>query len=208
MKSAWRWTLWPFPAKHDPLGVELALQDVADRVERRVVGAGDDELRERRGGERLERDVRLGRTPLADERAGALLELRRERGGRMEVGADGDEEHVEERLRVVLRSALPQLLRAGREGVDRGIAGRDPGRGRLDHRERRHDLRASRRRQKRDHAAVRMADEVVAGLERVGHELGVGLEVHALDRRVGRKPGPVEDDELEPLLQRALVRAR
>jgi hypothetical protein len=55
------------------LGVELALQRVADRVERREVGAGHDELREGCRREILERDLRFPRPPLDRERAGSLL---------------------------------------------------------------------------------------------------------------------------------------
>ncbi len=65
--------------EHQPLGREVALEDVADRVERCVVGARDDELREGRLRELAERDTRLPRPTLHHERARALLELGWER---------------------------------------------------------------------------------------------------------------------------------
>ena len=50
-----------------------------------------------------------------------------------------------------------------------------------------------------DDAAVRVPDEVVAGLEEVGNEPRVRLEVDSCHRRVRREAGTVEHDELEPL---------
>jgi hypothetical protein len=44
-----------------------------------------------------------------------------------------------------------------------------------------------------------VSDEVVSGLEQLGHERCVPLEVHPLDRRVGREAGPLDRDEFEPL---------
>jgi len=44
-----------------------------------------------------------------------------------------------------------------------------------------------------------VADEMIAGLEQLGDERTVGLEVDPVDGRIRRKAGPVEDDELELL---------
>ena len=51
----------------------------------------------------------------------------------------------------------------------------------------------------RDDASVRVADEMIAGLEQLGDERTVGLEVDPVDGRIRRKAGPVEYDELELL---------
>jgi Protein of unknown function (DUF1295) len=132
------------PAQNDPLRAEVALEGVADRVERGVVPARDDELRERRRGELLAGDVGLGGQAFSYERPRALLELGREGRGRMEVGADSDEQHVQERLPVVCRTVFPELFRAGRERVGGSVSGGDSRRGRLDDRERRESLRPAR----------------------------------------------------------------
>ena len=44
-----------------------------------------------------------------------------------------------------------------------------------------------------------MSDEVVPGLEQLGHERCVPLEVHPIDRRVRREARPLDRDEFEPL---------
>jgi hypothetical protein len=49
-----------------------------------------------------------------------------------------------------------------------------------------------------------MSDEVIPTAEEAGHEIRIALEVDALDRRVRRKPGAVEDGELEPPGERLL----
>ena len=67
------------------LGVELALEHVADDVERLVVGARDDELRERRGAQLRERDLGLPRAAFDHQRPRGLLELGRQRRGRVEA---------------------------------------------------------------------------------------------------------------------------
>ena len=122
----------------------------------------------------------------------------------MEVGADSDEEHVQERLRVVRRAVFPELFRAGRERVGGRVSGGDARRGRLDDRERRESLRPARRCQQGDHAAVRVPDEVVARLEQARDEHSVVREVHAFDRSIRRKSGPLDDDELEAVAERGL----
>ena len=55
-----------------------------------------------------------------------------------------------------------------------------------------------RRREQGDHAAVRVADEVVAGPSALGDQPASRLEVDALDGRLGREAGSLEDEELEP----------
>ena len=71
----------------------------------------------------------------------------------------------------------------------------------------RSELRSRRGCEQRDHAAVRVPDEVVAGLEQAGDELGVRVEVDPIDGRIGREPRPVEHEQLEALGQRAPARS-
>ena len=63
------------------LGAELALQRVADRVERVVVRARDDERGQVEGSQPFERDLRLPGAALGDQRSRAALERGRQ-GGR------------------------------------------------------------------------------------------------------------------------------
>lgn len=67
-------------------------QNVADRVECRVVSTRDDELGEGRAAELVEWDLGLPRASLEEEDLGAALEARRERIGQAEVRADELEE--------------------------------------------------------------------------------------------------------------------
>jgi hypothetical protein len=53
-----------------------------------------------------------------------------------------------------------------------------------------------------------MADEMVARLEQIGDQSAVRIEVDPVDRRIGREPGPVEDEEFEAIRERALSRPR
>ena len=53
-----------------------------------------------------------------------------------------------------------------------------------------------------------MAHEMVSRCQEVGDERGVVLEVDAIDGRVRREARPFDDDELEPVGQRALRRPR
>src|SRR6185503_20503356 len=62
----------------DALRVELALENVADRLVRTTVVTRDDECRKREPRELGERDLRLPRPALAHQRLDALLELGRE----------------------------------------------------------------------------------------------------------------------------------
>ena len=73
----------------DALGVEPQLEAIADRLERGMVSAGDDERRQAPRGQRLERDVRFPGPALADEDSCSLQELRWQRDGRVEVRPDG-----------------------------------------------------------------------------------------------------------------------
>ena len=109
----------------EPLGGKALLEHVADGVEAGVVGARDDELRERGRGEPVERDLRLPRAALDDQRARALQELVGQRRGGHVVGADVLEEAAQERLRVVGRPVTPPLDPLPREGVRVRVAGRD-----------------------------------------------------------------------------------
>ena len=65
--------------EHDAFGGEPLLEDVADPVEGRAVVSGEHDLRKRRRGEHVERDLCLPGAALDLECASALLELRRER---------------------------------------------------------------------------------------------------------------------------------
>jgi hypothetical protein len=49
-----------------------------------------------------------------------------------------------------------------------------------------------------------VADEVRAVLQELGDERRLLLEVDVVDRRIGRRPGPVGDDEREALRERPL----
>ncbi len=65
-------------AQDEALGVEALDEDVADCVERCVVAAGDDELWKRGERESVEWDLGLPGPSLGDQRAGTLLEVRRQ----------------------------------------------------------------------------------------------------------------------------------
>jgi hypothetical protein len=105
-----------------------------------------------------------------------------------------------------VRRGCVQRRAGGGEGVDRRISRRDARRRRLDHRERRQRLRSSCGGQQRDDATVRVADQVIPGLEQVGDENRVRREVDAFDRGIRRESGTIEDDELEPIGKGALGR--
>src|SRR5205085_4267658 len=60
--------------EHRTLRAEALLEHVADRVERRAVAAGHDELWKRRRRERVERDLCGPRIPLDHQRPRALEE--------------------------------------------------------------------------------------------------------------------------------------
>jgi len=119
--------------KDETLRAEPVLERVADRVERGVVSAGDDEFREGCLGEGSERDLRLPRPPLGDECSRTLLELGRKGRRRIERRADRGEERSEKRLRIVRRPARKPVDGVGRETVDDGVSERHSRRGRLDH---------------------------------------------------------------------------
>ena len=85
------------------------------------------------------------------------------------------------------------------ERVGRSIAPGHGERGRLDDGERAQELRPPRRGEERDHAAVRVPDEVRARLEELVEPGRLVLEVDRLDVRAGREAAPVRDDELEAL---------
>src|ERR1700741_2982077 len=64
----------PGSRQHGPLGAEPLLEHVAARLERGAVRARDNELRERRAREDVERDDRLGGRALDHQRPRALEE--------------------------------------------------------------------------------------------------------------------------------------
>src|SRR5262249_50294676 len=55
--------------------------------------------------------------------------------------------------------------------------------------------------EQRDDTAVRMADQVVTGLEELGDQVGVRREVDARDGRIGREARTLDEHELEPSRQ-------
>ena len=164
--------------------------------------ARDDELRERRRRELVERDHRLGGRSLDHQRPGALEELRREVAGRG-GGADEDEEAAQE-LRRIAWAVPPVLLDPRHELVRRGNAARDPERRRLDHGERPEQLGPASRQKERAHAAVRVPDKVRAGHEELLEPDGLVLEVDMFDVRSRREPAPVRRHDLEALGERFL----
>ncbi len=115
------------PREDEALRVKPRFQHVAHRVERGMVGAGDDELRERRFSEGSKRDVGLPRPALGNQGTHTLLELRRERRGGLGVGADSQEEAAQEGLWVLCRTVRPPLDRIRGEAVDDRVAERDSG---------------------------------------------------------------------------------
>ena len=124
-----------------PLGAESFLEHIAHRVERGAVCARDDELRERRLRKVVEREDGLCRRALDHQRPRALQELRRKLSGRSR-GADESEEPPEELARIA-RSLAPVPVDPLDELVHARAAARDPECGRLDHRQRAHELGAS-----------------------------------------------------------------
>ena len=137
-------------------------------------------------------NLRLPGAALADQSARSLLEVGRKRGGGIEVGADGGEEPAEEGFGVVGRSLHPPLGAVGGEPVDDRVAERDPGRRRLDHRQRADRIRTVGGGQQRDDAAVRMPDEMVAGAKLLGEKVSIYLEVDVLDQRAGGKSAALD----------------
>jgi hypothetical protein len=121
------------------------------------------------------------------------------RRGRVDRG----EEAAEERLGLP-RPFLPEPKRPGGERVGVRVAAREAERGRLDHRERAQELGMPRGCEERDHAAVRMPDEMRPRLDVSLEPHRLLLEVDPLDVRAGREAAPVRDHELEALRERAL----
>src|SRR5581483_7991480 len=80
----------------------------------------------------------------------------------------------------------------------------DPEARRLDHGQRAEPLGVAGAAEERDHAAVRMADEMRAVLDQRLEPGRLVLEVDRVDVRPRREPAPVRDHELEPLRERAL----
>ncbi len=183
------------PRDDDALGVELALEDVADRLVGRVMRPRDDERRDPEAGQLRERDLRLPRPALADEGLDALLELGRERAGRVPVRPDRGQEAAQEGLRLVVPRARVQRGATPGERRHRRIVERDARARRLDHRERPEPGPRTRGCEEADDAAVGVADEVVAVCEPLRDPVRVRLEVDVLDR-AGGESWSLEDDEL------------
>ena len=86
------------------LSAEALLEHVGDRVEDRVVPAGNDELRKGRGRELVEWDLRLVRRALGHRRARAGLERRWQRVGESQRAANEREKVGEVIARLVGRA--------------------------------------------------------------------------------------------------------
>ena len=164
---------------------------------------GDDELREGRGRELVEGNLGLPGMALHHQRPGALDERGRELSGRNR-GADPFEERAQERRRVA--GLLPEEGALPLVGVDDGVAVPDSEARRLDHGQRADAPGVERRGEERDHAAVRVPDEVRARLDVPSEPVRLVLEVDARHLGAGREAAPVRHDELEPLGERPLRR--
>ena len=190
--------------QHRAVGAESLNEHVADGVEGLIVRTADDELGERPRRELLERRLGLRRGALDPQGARPLEEPRREVAGR-DGRTDSLQEVAQETL-VIARAVLPELDGACGEGSGGRIVPRDPERGRLDHRQREQPVGVTEGGEKRDHAAVRVSDEVRPRLDELLEPDGLVLEVDPLDIRPRREPAPVRDDELEALGERPLCR--
>ena len=170
-----------------------------------MVRTGDDELRKRRRGELVERDLGLPRATLDHERARALARARAvagragpatsppsagSRGGRPPDRPFGPSAHQR-------RPSSANRATAGSSSATRVAGGSitvsEPS-----------ASAAAAAASSGDHAAVRVTDEVVARAEQPRHQPRVLLEVDAVDVRAGREPRPLDEHELEPLCERAL----
>jgi hypothetical protein len=136
----------------------------------------------------------------------ALLELGLEAAGDR-AAPDEAEEAVEEGRRVV-GTLGPELGAPRDERLHGGIAACDPERRRLHDRERAHGVRAQRRSEQRDDAAVRVRHDVHRLVQELGHERRLGLEVAALERRAPAEAGSVGEEERPPLGERELLAPR
>ena len=96
---------------------------------------------------------------------------------------------------------LPELDAARNERVGCGIAARDPECRRLDHGQRAQSVGVARSCEERDHAAIRMPDEMRSRLDALLEPHSLVLEVDALDVRAGREAAPVRRHEIEALLE-------
>src|SRR5262249_58533930 len=144
---------------------------------------------ERRGRELVERNLRFVGRALRERGAGAGLERGRQRLGDREGAADEREEELKVGARVARRA-----IERAEELLDRGISSRHAEGRRLVDRQR--PNRLPRRNQQRDDAAVRVADEMVAGPDDLTDLPGLLLKVDALQRRGGRIAGPGGDREV------------
>ena len=190
--------------EHCALRIELLLQHVADRIERWMVRPGHDQLRKGRCGQCVERYLGLPWAAFDGKCLRALLELGRQRRGWIERGANRRQEPPQKRLGVVGPTARVELDPACRERRGGRIVECNSSRGRFDDRERSGQLRPQPCGEERDHAPIRMPDQVISRAEQACDEMRVLLEIDAIDRRIGRKAGSVDDQELELLAQRKL----
>ena len=149
----------------EALGATAALEDVADRVERGVVRARDDERGKAERGELYQRDLGLPRPALGDERPRAPLELPagagREDRSPSPTAARNARRNASGSSRGPSRPELGAAARRTRPPPGRRARSSCTG-GSITVSEARlpPDERCG---EKRDHAAVGVADEVVAG---------------------------------------------
>ena len=128
MKSGWRRTRVAGAFEHDALGREPFREDVADPVEGEAAGSRRTRSFWNEAAASASRGILcLPGSALDLERASALLELRRERGRRIECRADNQEEPPQEGLGIVSSSGVVQRLAGCGERVDRGVARRPRG---------------------------------------------------------------------------------
>ncbi len=181
LKPGAAWALWPAPRQIARWASSRSSRTSQTASNACVVRARDDELREHERRSSASGIVGLPRAPLHEQRARALLELGRERGGRLERRADRPEEAAQERLRLV-RPLQPVRGRRPQRTPPRP-GGREPRRGTAARRRSASQLRVARRGEQRDHTAVGVAREVVARAQPLRHPVGLVLEVDPVDSR-------------------------
>ena len=168
------------------LRVEVGCQRLADRGEGLVVGARDDQRRDACGAQLLDRDHRLPRPSLA---ARVRAHPRASSGGSGVGGSKLDPTARRKTRRNASGSSVGPVSHnscaPGTERVSGRVAARRLRARRLDHGQRRERVGSFGRGQERDHPAVRVADEMVAGSSSAGDHRSL-----AARSRPGRPAGP------------------
>jgi ribonuclease Z len=198
------------------LRAKAHLEDVADGVEcgarapsrlRRCGApvAADHELRKGRGGELVEREVRLPRWTFAHRRASGS-ECRR-----LQLDVAWREPERAEKAEAVAARLVRRSLQLGELGdelLGDGVAADEGERRRLDHRQRADGLGTPGRGEQRHDAAVGVSDEMRTGRKECGDVRCVAFEVDAAVRRRAPEPAPVHEQQLEVGGKRTLLRPR